>query len=132
MLSNVFLAKYVRYYNSNLADSSIGDRLMVGLLDFFQLGLATDKRYSLSFNGKIVNIAGSKYSFTRGSDVVRDGMFLEAELLEGEKRRAIAEVFYSDDTGKFVVSCFEENIPMELIEYLVAEGRQCLPPSAKP
>lgn len=79
-----------------------------------------------------MNIAGSKYSFTRGSDVVRDGMFLEAELLEGEKRRAIAEVFYSDDTGKFVVSCFEENIPMELIEYLVAEGRQCLPPSAKP
>jgi hypothetical protein len=79
-----------------------------------------------------VNIAGAEYHLTRGSDVVRDGMFLEAELLEGEKRRVLVEVFYSDATGKFVVSCFEENVPMELIEYLVAEGRKCLPPSFKP
>ena len=79
-----------------------------------------------------MNIAGSEHHLTHGSDVVREGMFLEAELLEGEKRRVLAEVFYSDATGKFVVSCFKENIPMELIEYLVAEGRQCLPPSSKP
>ena len=88
--------------------------------------------FALSVTGKIVNIAGSEYSFTRGSDVVRDGMFLEADLHEGEKWRTLAEIFYSDKTGKFVVSCFEENVPVELVEHLIAEGRQCLPPSSKP
>ena len=79
-----------------------------------------------------MNIAGSEYQLTRGSDAARDGMFLEAELLQGKERRVLAEVFYSDATDKFVVSCFEEKVPMELIEYLVAKARQCLPPSSKP
>ncbi|ROZ61478.1 hypothetical protein EEB15_32600 [Ramlibacter sp. WS9] len=57
-------------------------------------------------------------------------MFLEADLLGGEKRRTLVEVFYSDKTGKFFVSCFEENVPVELVEYLIAEARQCLPPTS--
>jgi hypothetical protein len=58
-------------------------------------------------------------------------MFLEAELVGADARRTIAEIFYSDETGQFLVSCFEENVPVELVEYLIAEGRQCLPPSSK-
>ena len=78
-----------------------------------------------------MNIAGVEYSFTRGSDVVRDGMFVEADVIGAPKRRTVAEVFYSDETGQYFVSCFEEGVPVELIEYLISEGRQLLPPTAK-
>jgi hypothetical protein len=78
-----------------------------------------------------VNIAGSEYRLTRGSDIVRDGMFIEADVLGSEQPRTVVEVFYSDKTGKFFVSCFEENVPVELVEYLIAEGRKCLPPTSK-
>jgi hypothetical protein len=81
--------------------------------------------------GTLVNIAGAEYSFTRGSDVARDGMFIEAEVSGALKRRTVAELFYSDETGQFFVSCFEEGVPLELIEYLIAEGRKCLPPAEK-
>ena len=77
----------------------------------------------------LVNIAGTEYSFTRGSDVLRDGMFLEVEITGLLERRTVAEVFYSDETGRFFVSCFEEGVPLELIEYLITEGRNCLPPT---
>ena len=78
-----------------------------------------------------MKIGSAEYSFTRGSDVERDGMFLEADVLGVSPRRTVSEVFYSDATGQFFVSCFEENVPVELVEYLIAEGRQCLPASTK-
>jgi hypothetical protein len=81
--------------------------------------------------GIFVSIAGVEYSFTRGSDVARDGMFLEADVIGAPKRRTVAEVFYSDETGQFFLSCFEERVPVELIEYLIAQGHKCLPPTAK-
>jgi hypothetical protein len=63
-----------------------------------------------------------------GSDVDRDGMFLEATVAESKPPRTVAEIFYSDASGKFFVSCFEEAVPMELIEYLIERGQRSLPP----
>jgi hypothetical protein len=74
-------------------------------------------------------LGGDDYSFTLGSDVVRDGMFLEMEVGDGDGQRTIAEIFYSDETGKFFLNCFEQNVSLELIEHLIAEGRKRLPPS---
>jgi hypothetical protein len=85
----------------------------------------------LSLTGMHVNIAGDEYSFTRGSDLARDGMFIEAELIGAPSRRTVAEVFYSDEKSQFFVSCFEEGVPVELIEFLIAEGRRLLPPMDK-
>ena len=69
-----------------------------------------------------------QYSFTRGSDVLRDGMFLEADVVDESAKRTAAEVFYSDQTSQFFLTCFEENVPLDLIEYLIAAGRRWLPP----
>lgn len=41
---------------------------------------------------------GTKYSIIRGSDVDRDGMYLE--LSETESKKVIAEVFYSDSYSR--------------------------------
>ena len=56
-------------------------------------------------------------------------MFLEAEITDSSGRRTVAEGFYSDETGQFFASCFEEGMPLELIEYLITEGPKCLPPT---
>ena len=75
-----------------------------------------------------MKIDDGEYSFTRGSDVVRDGMYLEADRIGGAERQTVAEVFYSDVTGRFSVTLFEEAVPAELVEFMIADARKCLPP----
>jgi hypothetical protein len=77
----------------------------------------------------LLKLGNHEYKFTRGSDVIRDGMFVEAEVVSPGVCGVVAEIFYSDSDGKFSVSCFEENVPLEVIEYIIAEGRRWLPPS---
>jgi len=62
-----------------------------------------------------------------GSDVQRDGMYLELSIPNSNPLRQIAEVFYSDQTHDFVVSCFEENVPIKLIELLIENAKKRLP-----
>jgi hypothetical protein len=74
-----------------------------------------------------VEVAGITYLLTMGSDVDRDGMYLEATISTSSPQ-VVAEVFYSDTSGRFTVSCFKESIPIEVLEYLLAEARRRLPP----
>ncbi|WLS77155.1 hypothetical protein Q3V30_11705 [Erwinia pyri] len=73
-------------------------------------------------------IGNEEYLFTRGSDVVRDGMFLEVEKNGGGKHQIIAEVFYSDLSGEFTFSCFVEDAPLKVIEALIKQAKDLLPP----
>jgi len=41
---------------------------------------------------------GQEFVLTMGSDIPKDGMFLELRPVEGV---SVAEVFYSDTTGEF-------------------------------
>jgi hypothetical protein len=77
-----------------------------------------------------MEVAGTEYSFTMGSDVDRDGMYLEATVA-GKSSHVVAEVFYSDASGRFTISCFDESVPIELMEHLIAEARKRLPPSVE-
>jgi hypothetical protein len=65
------------------------------------------------------------------SDVIRDGMGLElVEESVASGRRAALEVFYSDETGEFVFSADQvDDVPLELIDRFLADGRRRLPPS---
>lgn len=67
-------------------------------------------------------------SFTtvRGSDVDRDGMYLELSEVGGEQ--GIAEVFFSDSTGVFTLNTFGKDVPLEAVEWLAAQARLSLPP----
>ncbi len=47
----------------------------------------------------------TKYELTRGSDILRDGMFLELSEAGTSPLRQIADVFYSDVTHKFFLTC---------------------------
>lgn len=75
-----------------------------------------------------IEVDSRRYPIVLGSDLVRDGMFLEANAWDtGE---AIAEVFYSDETHDFCFSAFRPNLPVELVENLMSAARELLPASA--
>ena len=63
------------------------------------------------------------------SDLVRDGMSLEVwETIDG-RRAQVAEVFYSDVTGRFAFSAFDECLPLGLVEIMSRMARERLVPA---
>ncbi|CUU24314.1 hypothetical protein EM595_2080 [Duffyella gerundensis] len=68
------------------------------------------------------------YYFTRGSDVIRDGMFLEVSRDAESGTELVAEVFFSDITLNYTLTCFMEDVPLELIEELIRQAKIRLPP----
>lgn len=70
---------------------------------------------------------GTRYEIIRGSDVVRDGMYLELRLPDTSPVEQLAETFYSDVIHEFFISIFADNLPLSIIERLVAEAKVSLP-----
>ncbi|OBU04888.1 hypothetical protein [Morganella psychrotolerans] len=70
---------------------------------------------------------GTRYEIIRGSDVVRDGMYLELSLPDTYPVEQLAEIFYSDVTHDFIISIFADSLPLSVIEILVAEAKVLLP-----
>ncbi|MCU6391085.1 MULTISPECIES: hypothetical protein [Enterobacter] len=69
-----------------------------------------------------------KFELRRGSDVIRDGMYLELSISGTSPLRQVAEVFYSDITHEFFLTCYEEKIPLEAVEKLISVAKTSLPP----
>lgn len=70
---------------------------------------------------------GVEYEFIRGSDIVRDGMFLELNKVNTNPLEQLAEVFYSDISHQFSLSYAVDNIPLPVIEKLIELSKQLLP-----
>lgn len=68
------------------------------------------------------------YEVVMGSDVAdRDGVYLE--LTDGSiEAMPLAEVFYSDIDGSMRVSTFGNSLPIDTVEWLIAEAKRRLPP----
>ncbi len=64
------------------------------------------------------------YSVVTGSDLVRDGMYLE---LQDRSGNALAEVFYSDRESTFVFSGYRRDLPLQAVERLTAQAKMRLP-----
>ncbi len=65
------------------------------------------------------------YRTQRGSDLTRDGMFLE--LLAQNSSDVVAEVFYSDVTHLMTLSTFRPELPLEVVEALIERAKHLLP-----
>jgi len=74
----------------------------------------------------MLTFGSRRFHAVRGSDDVRDGMYLE--LSEDGGRKGVAEVFFCDETGEFVLNTFGNAVPLEAVEWLVSEARAKLPP----
>lgn len=75
-----------------------------------------------------VSVTGRNYTFARGSDLDRDGMFLE---LVDQNANLMMEAFYSDQTHQMKFTASVTDIALELVEAFIAEARLRLPPSGR-
>lgn len=68
----------------------------------------------------------SDYRIQRGSDIQRNGMFLE--LVDTKSGDCVVEVFYHDGSGKMSISIYAKEVPLDAIAYLTEQARHLLPP----
>ena len=62
---------------------------------------------------------GRRYEIVFGSDVQRDGVFLELSDRTDPTIEILAEVFFYDELGRVVFNAYKESIPFQLIHWLV-------------
>lgn len=75
-----------------------------------------------------IKFNGIEYEILRGSDVIRDGMYLEASISKLDIRDQVLEIFYSDIDGSSTVSYCKDDIPVELVEYMIVNAKTALTP----
>lgn len=75
----------------------------------------------------IVEIGGLKYECIRGSDIIRDGIYLELSTSDGQW---VLEIFYSDQTGKMTLSGPAAPLSLEVVEWVIAQAKVRLPPES--
>jgi hypothetical protein len=75
------------------------------------------------------NCRGREYTYVVGSDLQRDGMYLEVS--ETQRGPEILEVFYSDQTHEMTFTAHRPALPVELVEWAMRIARERLIPVAK-
>ena len=72
-------------------------------------------------------MAQKNYRYVRGSDLVRDEMFLE--LVEGgtDPLQQLACIFYSEESKGFTLDYFDDSVPSEVLEAFVDAAVELLP-----
>ncbi|OJF96453.1 hypothetical protein [Pararhizobium antarcticum] len=76
----------------------------------------------------MMEFGGRKFESVRGSDVERDGMYIEVSEKIGNQQRVMLEVFYSDEDNRMTFTAFEKDLPFELIEQVAQTARERLTP----
>jgi hypothetical protein len=71
-----------------------------------------------------VVIYGVEYRFCRASSVVTGHDGLALECWRGDE--TVFEVFRNDQTLRFEVTLYEQNVPLELLEYAIPIARETL------
>lgn len=66
-----------------------------------------------------------------GSDLDRDGMYLEVSEEKNGEPVVVLEIFYSDKSDKMTLSAFATDMPIELIDWATAMAKTRLPSSEK-
>src|SRR5436189_4444418 len=83
----------------------------------------TWSRNATSANRMNRELQGVRYATVLASDLQRDGMGLELHC----RGVAVAEIFASDKDGSWTLTTFDRDVPLELIEELIAEAKARLP-----
>ena len=68
------------------------------------------------------SVKNIEYQILFGSDIIRDGVYLELSLPNTNPLEQLAEVFFHDPTGKIEFHCWSESIPFEAIKTLVEKA----------
>lgn len=71
---------------------------------------------------------GARYTTLMASDLQRDGMALELHRAVRGQDSTVAEIFYSDADHSWMLNTFDCDVPLELIEELIAQAKRRLAP----
>lgn len=74
---------------------------------------------------------GRRYDMYVQSDIQRDGISLELMDETDSSHILVLEVFYADVDAKLTLSAYREDIPLELVENVIAKAKLRLPPTEK-
>jgi len=74
-----------------------------------------------------ITFDGRPYQLLFGSDVQRDGVYLELNDVSGASPVVVLFAFYSDADGRMTFSAYREDVPFEAVEWFTAEARRRLP-----
>jgi hypothetical protein len=74
---------------------------------------------------------GERFQLVMGSDVQREGIFLELWDI-GPPRQLTMWAFYSDADQSFAFEQYRPEVPTEVSEWFTEEARRRLPPIAVP
>ncbi len=72
-----------------------------------------------------------QYTCIVGSDIVRDGMYIEV-IEDGDENHIVMEIFYSDITHEMTVFDTRPGVPLAVVEWAISVAKQRLPPTIKP
>jgi len=76
-----------------------------------------------------VEFEGKQYYLVMGSDVIRDGMWLEFYgQTDGDAGVLVLTVFYSNADGRMSLTAYETDLPLQMVEWFIARARELLPP----
>lgn len=70
-----------------------------------------------------------EYELIYGSDIQRDGTYLEMNDMSGASPETILFSFFSDETGRMTFSAYREDVPLDAVEWFVAQARERLSPT---
>ena len=76
-----------------------------------------------------MNINGREYSLIRGSDIERNGMYLELYDAPEPNGNPIAEWFYSDTDGSLSFTPYRDEISDSALAWFRKEAARLLPPT---
>jgi hypothetical protein len=73
----------------------------------------------------MVEILGQRYSVTVGSDIQRDGMYLE---VEDDAKAVLAEVFFHDRDRTMTFTSYQSDLPLPLVKWMIDHAKERLVP----
>ena len=74
----------------------------------------------------VMKHSNNQYSYIRGSDITRDGMYIEVSD-KLNNANAIIEIFYSDVSHQMSVTLYKQDVPLEVVEWAIAIAHKHLP-----
>ncbi len=97
---------------------------------FIQVRMPPEMKIATPQSGRF-HLHDVTYSLLRGSDVQRDGMYLELYAAASPDGAPLAEWFYSDITGAMVLTEYEAGIPSAVADWFQWRASHWLPVGAR-
>lgn len=73
----------------------------------------------------MIEISRQSYGVTVGSDIQRDGMYLE---IDDDAGAVLAEVFYHDGDHTMTFTGYRDDLPLPLVEWMIVQAKKRLIP----